>query len=42
MSEDKLNALGMLSMEKKLARDSPNFNNSVMERFANLKARRSL
>ena len=37
MSEDRLNALAMLSMEKNLLRDSANFN----QLFAQLKSRRA-
>ncbi|XP_062261961.1 zinc finger MYM-type protein 1-like [Platichthys flesus] len=36
-----LNALAMLSMEKKLVRNIPDFNNRVIERFANQKERRA-
>ena len=41
MSEDRLNALAMLSKEKRLIRESINFNNSVVDKFANLKNRRA-
>ena len=41
MSQDRLNALAMLSMEKKLVRDIPDFNNKVIERFATQKERRA-
>ena len=41
-SEDRLNALAMLSMEKKLVKDIPDFNHRlVIERFASLKERRA-
>ncbi|KAI9536407.1 hypothetical protein NQZ68_033666 [Dissostichus eleginoides] len=41
MSQDRLNALAMLSMEKKLVRDIPDFNKKVIERFATQKERRA-
>ena len=41
MSEDRLNALAMLSMEKKLVKDITDFNHRVIERFASLKQRRA-
>ena len=41
MSEDRLNALAMLSMEKNLIRDSANFNQTVIVMFAQLKNRRT-
>ena len=41
MSHDCLNALAMLSMEKKLVRDIPDFNKKVIERFATQKERRA-
>ena len=41
MSEDRLNALAMLSMEKNLIRDSANFNQTVIVMFAQLKNRRA-
>ncbi|KAI4830253.1 hypothetical protein KUCAC02_001897 [Chaenocephalus aceratus] len=41
MSQDRLNALAMLSMEKKLVRDIPDFNKKVIERFATEKERRT-
>lgn len=41
MSQDRLNALAMLSMEKKLVKDIPDFNQRVIERFASLKDRRA-
>ena len=41
MSEERLNALAMLSMGKRLVRESFNFNNSVVDKFANLKDRRA-
>ncbi len=39
MSEERLNALAMLSMEKRLVTDCSNFNKSVIDKFANLKNR---
>ena len=41
MTQDRLNALAMLSMEKKLVRDIPDFNNRAIERFATQKERRA-
>ncbi|CAM4638184.1 unnamed protein product [Leuciscus chuanchicus] len=41
MTQDRLNALAMLSMEKKLIRDIPDFNKRVIERFATQKERRA-
>ena len=41
MSEDRLNALAMLSMEKNLVKDIPDFNKRVIDRFATLKERRA-
>ncbi|KAL3046778.1 hypothetical protein OYC64_021081 [Pagothenia borchgrevinki] len=41
MSQDRLNALAMLSMEKKLVREIPDFNKKVIERFATQKERRA-
>ena len=41
MAEDRLNALSMLSMEKNLIRQIPDFNNKVIEIFAHLKDRRA-
>ncbi|KAJ8349613.1 hypothetical protein SKAU_G00247430 [Synaphobranchus kaupii] len=41
MSQDRLNALAMLSMEKKLVKDIPDFNHRVIEKFASLKERRA-
>ncbi|XP_071390009.1 zinc finger MYM-type protein 1-like [Centroberyx affinis] len=41
MTQDRLNALAMLSMEKKLIRNIPDFNNRVIERFATQKDRRA-
>ncbi|XP_035034439.1 zinc finger MYM-type protein 1-like [Hippoglossus stenolepis] len=40
-TQEHLNALAMLSMEKKLVRNIPDFNNRVVERFANQKDRRA-
>ncbi|KAM3858515.1 zinc finger MYM-type protein 1-like [Diretmus argenteus] len=40
-SQDHLNALAMLSMEKKLVKDIPDFNHRVTEKFASLKERRA-
>ncbi len=39
MSEDRFNALAMLSVEKNLIRDSTDFNQKVIEMFAQLKNR---
>lgn len=41
MTQDHLNALAMLSMEKELVRNIPDFNNRVIERFAAQKDRRA-
>ena len=41
MTQDCLNALAMVSMEKKLVRDIPDFNKRVIERFATQKDRRA-
>ena len=41
MGADRLNSLAMLSMEKKLVRESTNFNTLVIDRFANQKERRA-
>ncbi len=41
MTDDRLNALGMLSMEKKLIREMPEFNKLVIDKFAQLKERRA-
>ncbi|KAG1924938.1 zinc finger MYM-type protein [Pimephales promelas] len=41
MAQDRLNALAMLSIEKKLTRDIPDFNTRVIERFATQKDRRA-
>eukprot|EP00795_Rhopilema_esculentum_P001844 gene1844-16336_t len=41
MSEERLNALAMLSMEKSLIRDSTDFNKNFIEMFAQLKNRRA-
>ncbi|KAJ7984327.1 hypothetical protein DPEC_G00363610 [Dallia pectoralis] len=39
MTQDRLNALAMLSMEKILGRDIPDFNKRLIERFATQKDR---
>ncbi|XP_062268110.1 zinc finger MYM-type protein 1-like [Platichthys flesus] len=41
MTQDRLNALAMLSMEKRLVTDMIDFNQKVIERFASLKERRA-
>ena len=41
MTQERLNALAMLSMEKRLVTDIIDFNQRVIERFANLKERRA-
>ncbi|CAL9687151.1 unnamed protein product [Knipowitschia caucasica] len=41
MSQDRLNALAMLSMEKNLIKTIPDFNQRVIEKFATLKDRRA-
>jgi len=41
MSEDRLNALAMLSIEKNLVRDSIDCNQNVIDMFAQLKNRRA-
>ena len=41
MSQERMNALAMLSMEKKIVKDMPNFNNKVIDRFATQKERRA-
>ena len=41
MSEERLSALAVLSMEKRLVRESSNLNNSVIGKFADLKDRRA-
>ena len=41
MTQERLNALAMLSMEKRLVTDMIDFNQRVIERFANLKERRA-
>ncbi|XP_033977395.1 uncharacterized protein LOC117475359 [Trematomus bernacchii] len=41
MTQDRLNALAMLSIEKKLIRSIPDFNTRVIERFATQKERRA-
>ncbi|XP_016119634.1 uncharacterized protein, partial [Sinocyclocheilus grahami] len=41
MTQDRLNALAMLSIEKKLVRDIPDFNKKVIEKFVNQKERRA-
>ena len=40
MTEDRLNALATLSMEKDLIRDTANFNQTVNDMLAQLKNRR--
>lgn len=40
MSEDRLSALALLSIEKKMIMDIPNFNQKDIDRFAMLKERR--
>ena len=42
MSEDRLNALAMLSVEKNLVRDSFDFNQNMSYMFAQLKNRRAI
>ena len=41
VAQDRLNALAMLSIERQLTRDIPDFNTRVIERFASQKDRRS-
>ncbi|XP_049926797.1 zinc finger MYM-type protein 1-like [Epinephelus moara] len=41
MTQDRLNALAMLSMDKNLVRNIPDFNNRVIESFATQKDRRA-
>ena len=41
MAQDRLNALAMLSIEKNLTRDIPEFNRLVIEKFAHMKDRRA-
>ncbi len=41
MTQDHLNALAMLSIEKKLVRDALVFNKKVMEKFVSQKERRA-
>ena len=41
MSEDRLNALAMHSIEKNLVRDSIDFNQNVIDMFAQLNNRRA-
>lgn len=41
MSQERLNAIAMLSMEKKIVKDMPNFNSKVIDRFATQKERRA-
>ncbi|XP_030212392.1 zinc finger MYM-type protein 1 isoform X1 [Gadus morhua] len=41
MAQDRFNALAMLSIEKKLTRDIPDFNKRVIEKFATQKDRRA-
>jgi len=40
MSNDRLNALGMMSINKEFVRDIPNFDEKVLEKFIVLKNRR--
>ena len=40
-TDDRLNALGMLSMEKKLISEMPDYNELVIDKFAQLKERRA-
>ena len=41
ISEDRLNALAMLSIDKNLVRDSIDFNQNVIDMFAQLRNRRA-
>ena len=41
MTEDRLNALAMMSVEKTLVTEMPDFNQKVIETFAGLKERRA-
>lgn len=41
MSQDRLNALAMLSMKKNLIKTVPDFNHRVIDKFAFLKDRRA-
>ena len=41
MPEDRLNALALLSIEKNLVRDSADFNQNMIDKFAQLKNRRA-
>lgn len=41
MTQDRLNALAMLSMEKRLVNEMADFNQKVIDRFASLKDRRA-
>ncbi|XP_074524579.1 zinc finger MYM-type protein 1-like [Halichoeres trimaculatus] len=41
MLQDRLNALAMLSIEKKMTKDIPDFNSKVIEKFASQKERRA-
>ncbi|XP_069505521.1 zinc finger MYM-type protein 1-like [Ambystoma mexicanum] len=41
MTEDRLNALAMLSMEKQLIQEIPDFNTRTIDKFASLKNRRA-
>ena len=41
MTQDRLNALAMLSMEKRLVTEMTDFNQKVIEKFAGLKERRA-
>ena len=41
MSEERLTALAMVSMKKRLVRESSHFSTTAIEKFANLKDRRA-
>ncbi|KAK0136743.1 Zinc finger MYM-type protein 1 [Merluccius polli] len=41
MAQDRLNALAMLSIEKRLTQEIPDFNRLVIEKFAHMKDRRA-
>lgn len=41
MGQERLNALAMLSMERELVLNMPDFNEKVIDRFAALKERRA-
>ena len=41
MGQDRLNAVAMLSMERELVRNMPDFNERVIDHFAALKERRA-